>query len=323
MELAFKVGTMIELPARGDDRRRDRGGGRVLLLRHQRPHPDDVGVLPRRRGGGVLLAVPREGHLRGQPLRVPGPDGRGRAGERGGRAAAGPRDRTCTSGSAASTAATRTRSTSSSPPGSTTSPARPSGCRWRGWRRAAPWPTSRRTAATERTRPAGRPRRAGGPGMMSRCASDSTSPTTGAPSTAGPGSRACAPSRATSRPPWPRCCAATPTRSRVDLRGPHRHRGARPGPGGAPRHRPPTSWPRPPGRTDAPPVEALVRRLNGLLADDVVVRVRSRRRRRLRRPLRGAVAALRLPGRRPARAGRPADPRATSWPGRGPSTWRR
>ena len=31
--------------ARGADRRPDRRGGRVLLLRHQRPHPDDVGLL--------------------------------------------------------------------------------------------------------------------------------------------------------------------------------------------------------------------------------------------------------------------------------------
>ena len=44
--------------ARRDDRGRDRRVGGVLLLRHQRPHPDDVGVLPRRRRGVVLLDVP-------------------------------------------------------------------------------------------------------------------------------------------------------------------------------------------------------------------------------------------------------------------------
>ena len=42
---------------------------------------------------------------------------------------------TCTSASAASTAATPRRSTSSTRSGSTTSPARRSGCRSRGWRR--------------------------------------------------------------------------------------------------------------------------------------------------------------------------------------------
>ncbi len=36
-------------PARGRDRRRDRQGGRVLLLRHQRPDPDDLRLQPRRR----------------------------------------------------------------------------------------------------------------------------------------------------------------------------------------------------------------------------------------------------------------------------------
>ena len=43
--------------ARGADRRPDRRGRRVLLLRHQRPDPDDLGLLPRRRRGRVLLAA--------------------------------------------------------------------------------------------------------------------------------------------------------------------------------------------------------------------------------------------------------------------------
>ena len=50
--------------ARGADGRRSGGGRRVLLLRHQRPHPDDVGILPRRRRGGLLLALPRPRGLR-------------------------------------------------------------------------------------------------------------------------------------------------------------------------------------------------------------------------------------------------------------------
>ena len=53
---------------------------------------------------------------------------------------------TCTSASAVSTAATRPRSTSSTRSGSTTSPARPSGCRWRGSR-----PAVRRSATPDRS----------------------------------------------------------------------------------------------------------------------------------------------------------------------------
>ena len=52
----FKVGTMIELPRAVMAAGEIAGRGRVLLLRHQRPDPDDVGVLPRRRRGVVLLA---------------------------------------------------------------------------------------------------------------------------------------------------------------------------------------------------------------------------------------------------------------------------
>ena len=44
--------------ARRADRRRDRRGRRVLLVRHQRPDPDDLGLQPRRRRGRVLLRVP-------------------------------------------------------------------------------------------------------------------------------------------------------------------------------------------------------------------------------------------------------------------------
>ena len=54
-------------PDRDDDRdpagRRHRGPDRglrgLLLVRHQRPDPDDLGLLARRRGGGVLPDVPR------------------------------------------------------------------------------------------------------------------------------------------------------------------------------------------------------------------------------------------------------------------------
>ena len=54
--------------------------------------------------------------------------------------AAAPRARTSTSGSAASTAATPTPSTSSRPPGWTTCPARRSGSRWPAWRQGARLP---------------------------------------------------------------------------------------------------------------------------------------------------------------------------------------
>ncbi len=58
-------------------RRGDRAVGGVLLLRHQRPDPDDVGLLPRRRGRGVLQPLHRARHLRGVAVRNNRP-GRGR-----------------------------------------------------------------------------------------------------------------------------------------------------------------------------------------------------------------------------------------------------
>ena len=66
--------------AGGADRRADRRVRRVLLLRHQRPHPDHLGVLPRRRRGRVLLHLPGDGHLRGLAVRDPRRRGRRRAG---------------------------------------------------------------------------------------------------------------------------------------------------------------------------------------------------------------------------------------------------
>ena len=76
--------------ARRAHRRRHRRVGGVLLLRHQRPDPDDVGVLPRRRRGVVLLDLPGARGLPGLPVRVARPRGRGGAGAHGGRAR--PRD---------------------------------------------------------------------------------------------------------------------------------------------------------------------------------------------------------------------------------------
>ena len=47
----------------------DRGGGRLLLLRHQRPDADHVGVLARRRRGRVLRDVPGERRAHDLPVR--------------------------------------------------------------------------------------------------------------------------------------------------------------------------------------------------------------------------------------------------------------
>ena len=90
VEVAHHIGTMIELPQGGHHRRPDRRGGRLLLLRHQRPHPDHVGLLAGRRRGRLLLGVPREGHLRGVAVRVDRRRRRRRAGAH--RLRAGPRD---------------------------------------------------------------------------------------------------------------------------------------------------------------------------------------------------------------------------------------
>ena len=69
VDLKYKVGTMIEIPRAAPHRGQDRRGGRVLLLRYQRPDPDDLRLLPRRR-----RQVP-ERLLREQDLRrtIPSP----------------------------------------------------------------------------------------------------------------------------------------------------------------------------------------------------------------------------------------------------------
>ena len=72
-EVARGRGRRPAHPHRHDDRAAPRRahrlpggrGGRVLLVRHQRPHPDHLGLLPRRRRGGVLRGLPRQGRLHG------------------------------------------------------------------------------------------------------------------------------------------------------------------------------------------------------------------------------------------------------------------
>ena len=122
------VGTMIELPRAALQRRRDRRDGRVLLVRHQRPDPDDARHLARRRG-----LVPRhlraEGPAAGRSVRHASTRTASANWSRSPSSAAAPRARTSSSASAASTAAIRPRSPSARRSGSTTSPARPSACR--------------------------------------------------------------------------------------------------------------------------------------------------------------------------------------------------
>ena len=142
-KLDVTIGTMIETPRGRAAGRRDRRGGRLLQLRHQRPHPDDVRVQPRRRRGPADARLPEHGPAAPQPVR----DHRRRRRRRPGATArrAGPDGQRPTSSwaCAASTAATPSRSPSSSGSGSTTCRARRSGCPWPAWprrRRSSPPP---------------------------------------------------------------------------------------------------------------------------------------------------------------------------------------
>ena len=129
-------------PPRRAHRRGDRRGGRLLLVRHQRPHPDDLGLLARRRRVELLLAVHGGRHPRGVAVRDHRP--RRASGASCGSAptkGAGP-SRGSRSGCAVSTGATPSRCTTSRSAGWTTCRARPSGCRWRGSRRGGPSSTA-------------------------------------------------------------------------------------------------------------------------------------------------------------------------------------
>ena len=165
-------------PDRHDDRGaagrahrgRDRAVGGVLLLRHQRPDPDDLGASPGTTWRGRSSAPYIDMGIFGvSPFETIDADGVGRlVRDRHGRGPgdpAGPH-----SASAASTAATRRRSGSSTRPASTTCPARRSASRSPGWRRAGPrlsvlaatlgeWPTA------HMTRSAGRPSRPSAPAV--------------------------------------------------------------------------------------------------------------------------------------------------------------
>jgi hypothetical protein len=123
--------------ARGPDGRPDRRGGGVLLLRHQRPHPDDVGLQPRRRRGVVLLGLPREGRLR-RSRRSSRIDARGSASwsRSPSRRAGATQPDLQTGRLRRARRRSRPRSTSSTRSGWTTCRARRSGCRSPAWRPA-------------------------------------------------------------------------------------------------------------------------------------------------------------------------------------------
>ena len=118
--LEVLIGTMIETPRAALARRRDRRRGRLLLLRHQRPDPDDLRLQPRRCRGPDDVGLPRAGPVQEQPVRG-GRSRRGRgAGQAGRRTGAGHPSRPSRSACAASTGATPSRSPPSPRPVSTT-----------------------------------------------------------------------------------------------------------------------------------------------------------------------------------------------------------
>ncbi len=157
-----RVRTVGGRPGRADrhddraaPRRADRGADRrvraVLLVRHQRPHPDHLGVLPRRRRELVLRPLPRTGRVRGVAVRVHRRRGRRQAGadrgRRGPRHPAGPQARRLRR------ARWRSGLRALLPRGRawTTCRARRSACPSRGWRRAGRWWCSRRVHRAHRT----------------------------------------------------------------------------------------------------------------------------------------------------------------------------
>ena len=108
-----------------------------------------------------------------------------------------------------------------------------------------------------------------GPPRIGGCASGSTCPTTGPTSRAGRPSRRCGRCRARSRTRWPRRCGSRPCGSSAPgAPTPASTRAGR----SCTSTSSPRTWPGRPGRSEEPPLEALVRRLNGILPADVRVR---------------------------------------------------
>ena len=141
-------------PPGGTAGRPPRRGGRLPVLRHQRPHPDDLRLQPGRRRAPAR-GLPRRRAARRRPVR----DRSTRTGSGSSwpwpssRRARRP-DRACRSVSAASTGPIRRRSGSCSAPGSTTSAARRGGCPWPGSRRPRRcWPRPEGRHGTGRRSP--------------------------------------------------------------------------------------------------------------------------------------------------------------------------
>ena len=72
VELDYKFGTMIEIPRGALTADEIATEAVVLQLRHQRPHPDDVRLQPRRRRGRLPAQVRRGQDPPGQPVPDPG-----------------------------------------------------------------------------------------------------------------------------------------------------------------------------------------------------------------------------------------------------------
>ena len=149
-------GCTLDVPLRDDDRaaarrahgRRDRRVRRVLLLRHERPHPDHVGLQPRRRRGGFFSNYLEKGVFGVSPFESLDVEGVGAlvriAVEKGRADAARHPPRRLRR------ARRRPRQRPLLPRGRawTTCPAPRSGCRWRGWRPVGP-PCSRRSTGSD------------------------------------------------------------------------------------------------------------------------------------------------------------------------------
>ena len=148
VELDIPIGTMIELPRAAVTADEIGEGRRLLQLRHERPHADDVRLLARRHRGEVPAEVPRAQDPARNPFETIDA-GVAKLVEMG-----------CEMGRAANPGhqARRLRrarwrpgvgARCSSRSGSTTCPARRTACRWRGWRPRRPrWPRPPRGRTT-------------------------------------------------------------------------------------------------------------------------------------------------------------------------------
>jgi pyruvate,orthophosphate dikinase len=119
--------------ARLPDRRQDRRGGRLLLLRHQRPDADHLRPVARR-CRQVPADLCREEHPAKGSLRLDRPEGVGAWWRSLGEGAR--REERLKLGICGEHGGDPASIQFCERSGSTTCPARPTGCRWRGWRRA-------------------------------------------------------------------------------------------------------------------------------------------------------------------------------------------